>query len=125
MVAAVPAFSKFLGTPGHPGIFRAVQVLSALVIGSPDFAKAVVGILDQLDKLSEQTLSELPELLPTSSNPIWQETAASLAAFAVEDNPRHPPSLCRCPCTRPGSRRRTPPCRDTRCRPWPIGGRSG
>jgi hypothetical protein len=35
------AFARFLGTPDHPGNFRAVQVLLALVTGTPRFAQTV------------------------------------------------------------------------------------
>jgi KAP family P-loop domain len=83
---STPGLDKFLGTPEHPGNFRAVQVFLALVIGSPDFAKRIVEILDGLAGTNTQRLSNLPELLAPSSNPTWQTTLAALAAFAEGDN---------------------------------------
>jgi hypothetical protein len=72
----------FLDREGHPGNFRAVQVLLALVIGTPDFAKAVVEVLSELNEPTTDKLSDLPARLPTPQYPIWQTTLDSLAAFA-------------------------------------------
>ena len=83
---STPGLSSFLGSPEHPGNFRAVQVLLALVIGIPDFAKAVVEILDTLEESSPKTLSDIPALLRGPTDPTWQTTLNALQAFAVGDN---------------------------------------
>ena len=57
---STPALARFLGTPEHPGNFRAVQVLLALVIGAPDLAMSVVSVLDGLSETDARTLSKLP-----------------------------------------------------------------
>lgn len=78
--------AKFLGTPGHPGNFRAVQILLALVIGAPDFAQAVVTVIDDLDGAGSQRLSDLPRLVAEPHQPTWEPTLAALATFAQGDN---------------------------------------
>ncbi len=83
---STPGLAKFLGSPEHPGNYRAAQVLLALVIGTPSFAKAVVGVLDELEPSSTERLSELPALLPVPPDPTWQTTLDALATFATGDN---------------------------------------
>jgi hypothetical protein len=78
---STPGLESFLGTPADPGNYRAVQVLLALVTGTPDFAKAVVEILDTLEDSSIERLSEIPAELPFT--PAWQTTLTALKLFAV------------------------------------------
>jgi KAP family P-loop domain len=83
---STPGLEKFVGSPEHPGNFRAVQVLLALVIGTPDFAKAVLKILDEVEESSTQRLSDIAQRLESSTDPTWQTTLAALATFATDDN---------------------------------------
>jgi hypothetical protein len=78
---SAPALARFLGTPEHAGNFRAVQVLLALVIGTPDFAKSVVSVLDGLGETDERRLSALPGLIQTPGS-TWQTTRDALEKFA-------------------------------------------
>ena len=75
---------KFLGRPEHPGNYRAVQVLLALVIGTPDFAKAVVEILDDVQD-SDARLSDIDRLIEWPADQTWQTTRDALAEFASDD----------------------------------------
>jgi hypothetical protein len=83
---STPALGKFLGTPEHPGNFRAVQILLALVIGAPDFAKAVVTVLDELDETNSKRLSDLGALFEDPQEPTWQTTIQALGNFAQGNN---------------------------------------
>jgi hypothetical protein len=82
---STPALARFLGTPEHAGNFRAVQVLLALVIGAPDFAKSVVSVLDGLSETDARALSGLPELIEAPS-PTWQTTLDAVGKFAHGDD---------------------------------------
>jgi hypothetical protein len=82
---STPALARFLGTPEHAGNYRAVQVLLALVIGTPDFAKSVVSVLDGLSETDQRGLSELPDLIE-HPEPTWQTTLTALAKFAHGDD---------------------------------------
>jgi hypothetical protein len=98
---STPGLAHFLGTPERPGNFRAVQVLLALVTGTPRLAK---GVFDQLRGQALQDddpLSELVKRLRGDSNnpdtgdegyedPVWRTTLAALDAFAVA----HPEITC-------------------------------
>jgi hypothetical protein len=85
---STPALARFLGTPEHAGNYRAVQILLALVIGTPDFAKSVVSVLDGLSETDQHKLSELPGLIETSA-PTWQTTLNALGKFAHGDDDLH------------------------------------
>jgi hypothetical protein len=76
----------FLDRDGHKGNFRAVQVLLALVIGTPDLAKAVVEILGKPKESGPQRLSELGAQLPESKDPTWKTTQDALETFAEEND---------------------------------------
>jgi hypothetical protein len=81
---------KFLDREGHQGNFRAVQVLLALVIGTPDFAKAVVKVLSTPKEPGPQQLSDLCPLLrapgdPTSQDPTWTTMLDALETFAKDE----------------------------------------
>jgi hypothetical protein len=81
------ALASFLGTPEHAGNFRAVQVLLALVIGTPDFAKSVVTVLDDLAETDNATLATLPGMIPLDERqPTWHTTLDALAKFAQGDD---------------------------------------
>lgn len=82
---STPALARFVGTPEHAGNFRAVQVLLALVIGTPDFAKSVVSVLDDLTETDARTLSGLPALIDAPS-PTWQTTLDAVGKFAQGDD---------------------------------------
>jgi hypothetical protein len=82
---STPALARFLGTPEHAGNYRAVQVLLALVIGTPDFAKSVVSVLDGLSETDQLKLSGLPGLIETPA-PTWQTTLNALGKFAHGDD---------------------------------------
>lgn len=78
--------ARFLGTRDQPGNFQAVQVLLSLVIGTPDFARAVVSVLDDLDSEEPHRLSELPGLLPVPHRGAWEPTLDALEEFAHGSN---------------------------------------
>jgi KAP family P-loop domain len=59
-----PAFARFLGTPERPGNFRAVQVLLALVTGTPHFASRVFQQLQDGGNSSAR-LSALVKSIPS------------------------------------------------------------
>lgn len=76
---------QFLGTADNPGNFRAVQVLLALVTGTPHCARRVFDQLHNADGESPKRLSDLVSSLedgPTS----WQTTIEALREFAQGDN---------------------------------------
>jgi KAP family P-loop domain len=77
---------KFLDRDGHPGNFRAVQVLLALVIGTPDLAKAVVEVLGTPEESRAELLSDLSAQLPESKDPTWKTTREALKTFAEKDS---------------------------------------
>jgi len=77
---------KFLGREGHQGNFRAVQVLLALVISTPDFAKAVVKVLSTPKEPRPQWLSDLRPLLPESEDPTWKTMLDALETFANDES---------------------------------------
>ena len=78
------ALARFMGTPENPGNFKAVQILLALVIGTPSFAKAVVGALD--GSLGEnKKLSNLVTSIELEDED-WQKTIDALKKFAKGDN---------------------------------------
>lgn len=84
---STPALARFLGTPEHAGNFRAVQVLLAFVIGTPDFAKSVVTVLVGLAETDSATLATLPTMIPIDERkPTWQTTLDALAKFAQGDD---------------------------------------
>ena len=84
---STPALARFLGTPEHAGNFRAVQVLLAFVIGTPDFAKSVVTVLDGLAETDRTTLAALPTMIPIDDRqPTWHTTLDALAKFAHGDD---------------------------------------
>jgi hypothetical protein len=84
---STPALARFLGTPEHAGNFRAVQVLLAFVIGTPDFAKSVVTVLVGLAETDSATLATLPTMIPIDERkPTWRTTLDALAKFAQGDD---------------------------------------
>jgi hypothetical protein len=87
---STPALARFLGTPEHAGNYRAVQVLLAFVIGTPDFAKSVVTVLDGLAETDDATLATLPTMIPIDERPpTWHTTLDALAKFAHGDDDLH------------------------------------
>lgn len=85
---ATDALAHFLGTPEHPGNFRAVQVLLALVTGTPRFAKAVYIELDAPedgDPPTDKRLSNLVVILKDKDK-TWDTTLDALKEFATGDN---------------------------------------
>jgi KAP family P-loop domain len=84
---STPALARFLGTPEHVGNFRAVQVLLAFVTGTPEFAKAVVTVLNDLSETDDATLATLAARIPSDTKQqTWQTTLDALAKFAQGDN---------------------------------------
>ena len=80
---STPALATFLGTADHPGNFRAVQVLLALVTGTPSFAKRIVGVLN--DPAAEaQTLTDLVSSI-SDPEESWKTTLNALREFAKGD----------------------------------------
>jgi hypothetical protein len=82
---STPALARFMGTPEHAGNYRAVQVLLALVIGTPDFAKSVVAVLDGLSETDQRRLSELPDMIESPAT-TWRTTLTALGRFAHGDD---------------------------------------
>lgn len=76
---------EFLGTPDAPGNFRAVQVLLALVTGTPHCARRVFDELQTADGGKARKLSHLVGLLEDGPDS-WQTTVEALRAFASGDN---------------------------------------
>jgi hypothetical protein len=82
---STPALGNFVGTPDRPGNFRAVQVLLALVTGTPSFAKAVIGALEETASPELRRLSDLIGYFEAEDES-WQTTIDALAEFAVDEN---------------------------------------
>jgi hypothetical protein len=75
--------ATFLGSPAQPGNFRAVQVLLALVTGTPGLAQAVFHRLQESDVSASGRLSNLAEIGIVEET--WQTTLDSLREFAQGD----------------------------------------
>lgn len=75
----------FLGTADQPGNFRAVQILLALVTGSPLCARCVFDQLQTIDGTSAEKLSDLVGKLNDGPES-WQTTIEALRDFAKDDN---------------------------------------
>lgn len=80
--------ARFLGTPERPGNFRAVQVLLALVTGTPRLAKKVFDLLDGPAADSNWRLSTMEELLAAAEDEeeSWHTTLEALSRFAQGEN---------------------------------------
>jgi hypothetical protein len=76
-------FVRFMGTPDKPGNFRAVQVLLALVTGTPRFAQKIFHELHAGQSASGKRLSELAKI--DSREETWQKTLQALREFAQGD----------------------------------------
>ncbi len=96
---STPALSSFLGTPERPGNFRAVQVLLALVTGTPQFAKRVLSAMQDTngremvnddEKAGEEQgrrrLSQMVAELEYDSEESWRTTLEALREFARGEN---------------------------------------
>ncbi len=85
---STPALGSFLGTPERPGNFRAVQVLLALVTGTPEFAKAVVDALERTDGTDPADLASLVEsdAFTAVRDDSWTTTLVALQEFAQGGN---------------------------------------
>jgi hypothetical protein len=79
------AFARFVGTPDRPGNFRAVQVLLALVTGTPRFAQRVFGELHANEDGPTRRLSHLVNDLGDGDES-WHTTLEALREFAHEKN---------------------------------------
>lgn len=79
---------RFLGTPDRPGNFRSVQVLLALVTGTPQFAKQVIGAIDAVQEAEAENPKRLSDLVESKDleNETWSTTIEALSEFAVGDN---------------------------------------
>ncbi|MCK7615800.1 P-loop NTPase fold protein [Roseibium sediminicola] len=75
----------FLGTADQPGNFRAVQILLALVTGSPLCARCVFDQLQTIDGTSAEKLSDLVGKLNDGPES-WQTTIEALRVLAKGDN---------------------------------------
>lgn len=73
----------FLGTPADPGTYRAVQVLLALVTGTPHFAKAVLTELNNVP--GDRRLSDLAGQLSLIDDD-WRQTLTAVETFARGGN---------------------------------------
>ncbi len=80
-----PAFARFLGTRARPGNFRAVQVLLALVTGTPRFAQRVVGELYGTKGGAAKSLSDLVRVVGDGEE-TWKTTLEALRDFAKDGN---------------------------------------
>ncbi len=87
---STPALGSSLGTPERPGNFRAVQVLRALVTGTPEFAKAVVDGLERTDGTDPADLASLVEsdAFTAVRDDSWTTTLVALQEFAPGGNHR-------------------------------------
>eukprot|EP00903_Cladosiphon_okamuranus_P001801 g1799.t1 len=74
----------FLGTDEQPGNFRAVQILLALVTGSPLCARCVFDQLQTVDGTSAKKLSDLVDRIKVGPES-WQTTVDALRIFAKGD----------------------------------------
>jgi Skp family chaperone for outer membrane proteins len=78
-----PAFARFVGTQAQPGNFRAVQVLLALVTGTPRLAQKVFQELQTGENASKKRLSELAKI--DEGDESGQATLEALREFAKGD----------------------------------------
>jgi hypothetical protein len=81
---APEGLASFLGKPSQPGNFRAVQVLLALVTGTPRLAQRVFRELQENDGGASRRLSDLVNI--SDAEETWKTTLESLEEFAVGDN---------------------------------------
>jgi hypothetical protein len=79
------ALQRFLGTPDNPGNFRAVQVLLALVTGTPRFAKKILSELRNGQESDSKKLSDLVKAVGKGEE-TWQTTLEALQEFAQGEN---------------------------------------
>jgi len=79
-----PALAKFLGTPARPGNYRAVQVLLALVTGSPPLAQQVFRELRNCESGSSKQLSDLVKIAEAGKS--WETTVDALKKFAQQQD---------------------------------------
>lgn len=77
------ALTRFLGTPADPGNYRAVQILLALVTGTPLFAERVFEELRKYDGDPAKRLLDLANLVSADST--WQTTSDALREFCRGD----------------------------------------
>ena len=79
---------RFLGTQDRPGNFRAVQVLLALVTGTPRFAQAVISAIDDAADAKEKGDMRLSNLVDNFEleDETWETTIDALREFAQGDN---------------------------------------
>ena len=82
---STPALARFIGTPENPGNFRAVQVLLALVTGTPHLAKKVLGELSSGTETNAKRLSDLVVALKDETE-TSQTTLEALKDFAQADH---------------------------------------
>jgi hypothetical protein len=83
--AALPqqALTRFLGTQAEPGNYRAVQILLALVTGTPLFAERVFEELRKYEGDPTQRLLDLANVVGADSG--WQTTSDALREFCKGD----------------------------------------
>jgi hypothetical protein len=75
--------ARFLGTPMRPGNYRAVQILLALVTGTPLFAERV---FEELAKYQGDPPKELLDLANiTATDGAWKTTSDALREFCESD----------------------------------------
>jgi len=74
----------FLGSDDQPGNYRAVQILLALVTGSPLCARCVFDQLQSVDGSAPGKLSDLVDKIKDGPES-WQTTVAALRVFAEGD----------------------------------------
>jgi hypothetical protein len=77
------ALARFLGTPARPGNYRAVQVLLALVTGTPLFAERVFEELRTYEGDPTKRLLDLANL--TGADSAWKTTSDALRKFCEGD----------------------------------------
>ena len=77
------ALSHFLGTPANPGNYRAVQILLALVTGTPLFAERVFEELRNYEGDPTKRLLDLANL--TGADSAWKTTSDALREFCKDD----------------------------------------
>jgi hypothetical protein len=82
---STPALANFLGTPERPGNHQAVQVLLALVIGAPGFARRVFSELHADGSSETKRLSDLVTALDGGEES-WKTTLEALREFAQDKN---------------------------------------
>lgn len=77
------ALARFLGTPVRPGNYRVVQVLLALVTGTPLFAERIFQELREYAGDPPKRLLDLANI--TTAEPAWKTTSDALRAFCEGD----------------------------------------